>query len=120
MRIKAYNNSVNFHQKVYQVVQRIPYGQVATYGQVAAVLGQPRAARMVGIALAKCPIQQVPWQRVINRHGMISIENMAVTKDDQARLLRQEGIEVTERDGNLFIDLNQYLVDSSILQAPHE
>lgn len=111
---------MNFHQKVYQVTQSIPYGQVATYGQIAAVLGQPRAARMVGIALAKCPLRQVPWQRVINRHGMISIENMSVTKDDQAQLLRQEGIEVTERDGNLFVDLNQYLVDSSSLQIPHE
>lgn len=94
--------------------------RVATYGQIAAVLGQPRSARMVGIALAKCPTGQVPWQRVINRHGMISIENMNVTKDDQAYLLRQEGIVVSEKDGNLYVDLARYLVDSSIFKVPHE
>ena len=109
-----------FAERVYQVVRQIPPGQVATYGQIAAILGQPRAARMVGVALAKSPHDDVPWQRVINRHGMISIENLAVTKDDQAYLLRQEGIEITEKDGNLFVNLATYLVDSSRLRASYD
>jgi methylated-DNA-protein-cysteine methyltransferase-like protein len=115
---------VNFYQQVFSIVKAIPQGHVATYGQIAAILGSPRAARMVGQALKDCD-QTVPWQRVINRHGMISIENMEVTKDDQASLLRQENIEVQERDGNLWVDLNQYLIDSTTLSLlvenlPHD
>ncbi len=94
----------------------IPYGQVATYGQIAAALGQPRSARMVGIALSKCVSSDVPWQRVINRHGMISIENMAVGKEDQARLLRDEGVEVRLEENNYFINLSDYLVEDAILR----
>ncbi len=75
---------------------------------------------MVGVALAKNSTQPVPWQRVINRQGMISIENMAVTKEDQAYLLRQEGVEITEKDGNLFVDLNTYLVDSADLEEAYD
>jgi methylated-DNA-protein-cysteine methyltransferase-like protein len=106
---------VNFYQQIFQAVKAIPPGKVATYGQIAAVLGSPRAARMVGQALARCPDSTVPWQRVINRHGMISIENMTVPKEQQAYLLRQEQIEVTERDGNFWVDLTRYLVDPVIL-----
>ena len=101
---------MNFHQQVFAVTKSIPHGKVATYGQIAAVLGSPRAARMVGQALKHCD-NSVPWQRVVNRHGMISIENINVTKDDQAYLLRREGIEVTERDNNLWVDLTKYLVE---------
>jgi methylated-DNA-protein-cysteine methyltransferase-like protein len=105
---------VNFYQQVYALVKAIPYGHVATYGQIAAALGSPRAARQVGQALKNCD-QSVPWQRVINRHGMISIENMHVPKDEQAQRLRQEGVTVTEHDNNFWVDLQQYLVDSTIL-----
>lgn len=64
--------------------------------------------------MAHCP-SDVPWQRVINRHGMISIENMVVTKDDQVYLLRQDGVEVTEDQNNFWVDLKTYLVDAAIL-----
>ncbi len=100
----------NFYFRVYNLVRRIPKGRVATYGQIAAQLGNPRAARMVGWALnCVTPKTSVPWQRVINHEGRITIENMRATKDMQAQILRSEGVDVTERDGNLWVDLNRYL-----------
>ncbi len=96
-----------FFKQVYELVQTIPAGKVATYGQVAALVGRPRAARTVGWVLNTCP-PHVPWQRVINRVGMISIENMRASKQLQADLLRAEGVAVTARDGNLWVDLIRY------------
>lgn len=99
----------NFYFLVYNRVRQIPKGRVATYGQIAALCGSPRGARMVGWAL-NClkPNSPIPWQRVVNREGMISIENMRATKDEQAWLLRREGVEVVAREGNLWVDLEQY------------
>lgn len=99
----------NFYFRVYGVVRRIPAGRVATYGQVAAVLGAPRSAQMVGWALnALKPDTKVPWQRVINREGMISITNRRATKGLQAELLKVEGVEVEFRDGNFWVDMVKY------------
>lgn len=59
-----------FNDKVYEIVRRIPYGRVMTYGQIAALLGIPRAARAVGWALHAVPSgSKVPCQRVVNRNG---------------------------------------------------
>ena len=98
----------DFYQAVYKLVRTIPPGRVATYGQVAATLGKPRGARLVGWALNVCPTD-VPWQRVINRKGMISIENLRVSKDLQAELLKQEGVKVVRHENNFWVDLTQYL-----------
>lgn len=89
-------------------LKKIPCGKVATYGQVAAILSKPRAARLVGWALAKCP-SDVPWQRVINREGMISIENINAPKELQAELLKKEGIKVVRRENNWWVNLNIYV-----------
>ncbi|HAH04650.1 MAG: methyltransferase [Parcubacteria group bacterium GW2011_GWA2_43_17] len=99
---------MNFYQKVYQLTKKIPQGKVATYGQIAAIISTPRAARVVGYALAALP-QDIPWQRVINSQGMISIENLNCPKKLQADLLRLEGVEIISRDGNYFVDLKKYL-----------
>lgn len=99
--------SSDFYQAVYALVRRIPAGRVATYGQVATLLGKPRGARLVGWALNVCP-SNVPWQRVINRQGMLSIENLRASKDLQAELLKQEGIEVKKREGNFWVNLVHY------------
>lgn len=98
----------NFYFKVYNIVRRIPRAKVATYGQVAALAGAPRSARIVGWALRNQSKGSVPWQRVVNKAGMISIENMDAPKEEQARLLELEGIEVERRDGNLFVDLKKF------------
>lgn len=89
---------------------RVPKGRVATYGQIAAMVSTPRAARVVGGILRSLPERSsVPWQRIINSRGMISIENLAVPKAEQATRLQEEGIEVKFKDGNYWIDLKKYL-----------
>jgi methylated-DNA-protein-cysteine methyltransferase related protein len=84
-----------FQRAVYGVVRQIPEGRVATYGQVAAILGYPRAARAVGTALHWLPrdrLGAVPWQRVINAAGRISYRGDVYRPDLQRRLLEDEGI----------------------------
>lgn len=76
--------------RIYEVVRQIPYGRVATYGQVATVVGAPVDARVVGEAMAALrehhPQPPVPWQRVINAQGKVS------TGPRQQQLLEQEGV----------------------------
>ncbi len=85
----------SFFDQVYAVVRQIPPGQVASYGQVAALLGHPRAARTVGWALAALREgdgPDVPWQRVINSQGRVSIRNMEHAPEEQQLLLEAEGV----------------------------
>ena len=85
----------SFRTAVYQVVRQIPRGCVATYGQVAAILGHPRAARAVGTALHWLPrqlVNRVPWQRVINAAGRISFRGDLYRPDLQRLLLEDEGV----------------------------
>ncbi len=99
----------NFYSKVYEIVRKIPRGKVATYQQVAMMVSTPRAAQAVGWALrALHEMRDVPWQRVINSRGMISIENLRAPKSLQVKLLREEGIKVEQREGNYFVDLGKY------------
>ena len=60
-----------FFEQVYGIVAKIPYGKVASYGQIARMLGNPRSARMVGWALSCCP-EHLPWQRVVMADGSIT------------------------------------------------
>jgi methylated-DNA-protein-cysteine methyltransferase-like protein len=83
----------NFYEAVYRVVRDIPRGRVMTYGQIATILGQPRAARAVGYALrASGPRDNVPWQRVINAQGRISARGEVERPALQRELLEAEGI----------------------------
>jgi methylated-DNA-protein-cysteine methyltransferase-like protein len=82
-----------FHAAVYQLVERIPRGQVATYGQIAALLGYPRAARAVGQAMKHVPAH-LPWHRVVNAQGGISLRANVGGMLTQRVLLEQEGIVV--------------------------
>ena len=96
----------NFYFRCYQVVRRIPKGRVATYGQVATLLGNPRAARMVGWALnALKPDTKVPWQRVINREGYISTRCLEHPKVAQKALLEDDGVEVSS---DFVVNLEKY------------
>jgi methylated-DNA-protein-cysteine methyltransferase-like protein len=101
----------NFYEQVYAVVRRIPRGKVTSYGRIAQMLGRPRAARAVGYAMNALKDKDdsyadVPWQRVINSQGRISIVNRENSAADQAHLLRQEGVVVDE---NLRVNLDVYL-----------
>ena len=79
------------YQSIYAVVRRIPKGRVASYGQVAAVAGLTNAARQVGYALHALPTgSSVPWHRVVNAQGAISLrDHHALT---QRMLLAREGV----------------------------
>lgn len=93
-------------QRIYRVVQRIPRGRVATYGQVAKLAGLAGRARQVGYALHALPeTERIPWQRVVNAQGQVS--RRAGSDDDrlQRMLLREEGIPF-DRLGR--IDLARY------------
>jgi methylated-DNA-protein-cysteine methyltransferase-like protein len=80
--------------RIYAVVRRIPRGRVATYGQVARLAGLPNAARQVGYALhALGGTSALPWHRVINSTGRISLPPEAGGLEQRFRLL-QEGISV--------------------------
>ena len=83
---------MRFFDQVYTLVRRIPMGCVATYGQIAHLLGQPHAARTVGWALRGLPEGTgVPWYRVVNAAGRISISEPLVAAE-QRRLLEIEGV----------------------------
>lgn len=100
---------MTFAERVWWLVARIPPGQVMTYGDMALALGAPRAARMVGGALHYAPnTDDLPWQRVVNRAGGVSPRACEHSVDEQAALLRDDGVEVGERDGAYFIDLARY------------
>lgn len=103
---------MNFYDKVYYTVKKIPRGKVATYGQIAGLIGSPRGARMVGWAMHAMDggkIEDIPWQRVINREGRISTTCEEHTADEQALLLERDGVRVKKKDGNFIIDLTRYL-----------
>jgi methylated-DNA-protein-cysteine methyltransferase related protein len=83
-----------FYRLVYRVVRRVPRGKVVTYGQVAAILGQPRAARAVGMALGALRgplLDLVPWQRVINAAGRCSHRD-GFWAEIQREFLEREGV----------------------------
>jgi methylated-DNA-protein-cysteine methyltransferase-like protein len=80
-----------FRVAVYALVRRIPRGQVATYGQVAALVGRARAARAVGGAMRRCP-DDVPWHRVVNAQGGISRRRREGSMLTQRIRLEQEGV----------------------------
>lgn len=93
-------------EKIYEVVRKIPYGRVATYGQVAMLAGNPRWARVVGYALHNNPDpQNIPCYRVVNREGKVAPAFAFGGENIQRELLEKEGI-VFEKDGH--IDLEKY------------
>ena len=79
----------NFFERVYEIVAQIPYGKVISYGQIAAALGKPGAARSVGWALSACP-EDLPWQRVVKADGSIT---GGAYSELRRELLTSEGVE---------------------------
>ena len=80
-----------FDRAVYALVRRVPSGRTVTYGQVAAMLGKPRAARAVGGAMRRCP-GGIPWHRVVNAQGRISRRARAAGMLTQRLMLEREGV----------------------------
>lgn len=98
----------NFFAAVYRIARKIPRGKVASYGQIAALISTPRAARIVGFAMRRSP-EDVPWHRVISSSGRISIENVEHPAEEQARLLRGEGVEVKKSENSFVVDMKRFL-----------
>lgn len=87
----------SLYRRIYAVVRHIPSGRVATYGQVAAIVGQC-TARMVGYAMAALSSDtEVPWHRVINRQGRISARAGGEGSTAQRRLLESEGVRFNQQ-----------------------
>lgn len=97
---------MNFYEKVYEVVKTIPKGKVMTYGQIAALAGNPRASRAVGYALHVNPTPGViPCHRVVNRMGYLSGGFAFGGIGVQKSLLEGEGIAVDDENK---VDLSIY------------
>src|SRR5690349_20094152 len=105
-----------FKDAVIRVVQSVPRGSVVSYGQVALYVGVPRAARQVGWILRGIEEEfDLPWWRVINNAGRISIKgNKYNTPDLQKKLLESDGVEVDE-DFTLDIQKYRWIADDNTL-----
>lgn len=88
----------DFFQQVYQVVRKIPYGRVTSYGAIAKYLGTAKSSRMVGWALNKCSLQEeyVPAHRVLNRNGLLTGKSAFHGKNVMQELLESEGLLVVD------------------------
>ncbi|HET7691873.1 MAG TPA: MGMT family protein [Gemmatimonadota bacterium] len=96
----------DFYAAIYAMVRRIPPGKATTYGHIAALCGKPRGARAVGWALHALPDgSDVPWHRVVNKSGGISISKVGLPPELQRALLQAEGVEF-EPDGR--VDLRRW------------
>lgn len=110
MRYTSPPNQQAYYERVWGLVRQVPRGRVATYGQIALMLPPPDgvdfesykafAPRWVGGAMAACP-DDVPWQRVINSQGKISLRPGA---ERQRLLLEEEGVEFVKDK----VDLKKY------------
>ncbi|KAF7946881.1 uncharacterized protein EAE97_004130 [Botrytis byssoidea] len=112
------DEATTFYHSVYLAIQEIPHGKVTTYGHIARLIGTPNRPRQVGICLKHLPSSvsasassststssttsnplfhngNVPWQRVINAKGGISPRSHPSGAQNQAAILRSEGVEVT-------------------------
>jgi len=120
-------NKMIYNNQVWEVVLQIPHGKVATYGQIASLIPPPEgipaesyrklSPRWVGAAMAGSP-KGIPWQRVINASGEISLSGESAQR--QRRLLEDDGVEFDER-GRIDLKRFQWTTsdsDSSQLELP--
>lgn len=89
--------NINFFEKVYEVVKKIPYGRVTSYGAIAKFLGAARSARMVGWAMnASHAMEDVPAHRVVNRKGLLTGKFHFDGTNLMQQLLENEGVKVVD------------------------
>lgn len=101
------------YDQIYRIVRRIPPGRVATYGQVARLAGLPRQARRVGYALSALGGEEgVPWHRVVNAQGRISLRASGDRDGRQRELLEEEGVEF-DTSGRLSLERYRWRTDPS-------
>lgn len=99
-----------FNDMVYQIVKEIPEGKVTSYGSIAAALGTPKSARMVGWAMnASHKIPGIPAHRVVNRNGLLTGKMHFKTPDEMENKLKKEGIPVKN---DQIVDFDKYFWDA--------
>ncbi len=96
-------DSNELHRQILEVITLIPYGKVATYGQIAKLAGIPKHARLVGYVLKHLDQESsIPWHRVINSQGKISVMRINEKGENiQQQLLADEGIYLLNNKINL-------------------
>ncbi|MCD4686892.1 MAG: MGMT family protein [Anaerolineae bacterium] len=101
------SKKASFNELVYALVRHIPPGRVLSYGRIARLLGVERGARAVGWAMSalKNDAHDVPWQRVVNAQGRISIKGSPSGAAEQRARLEAEGI-VFDAHGYLDMDVH--------------
>lgn len=103
------DRNLNVFEKIYHVVKQIPKGYVATYGQVAAMAGNRRWARVVGYALHVAPSSgDIPCYRVVNKDGRVSEAFLFGGENRQVELLKAEGVEFVDEN---HVDMEKYQWD---------
>lgn len=108
----------SFFQEVYNIVTQIPPGKIATYGQIAAMLGSPHGARTVGWAMQSAPEDlRLPCHRVVNRLGEMAPGYAFGGSDIQRAMLEAESV-VFKEDGS--IDMKKHLWCPSSLKTVSE
>jgi methylated-DNA-protein-cysteine methyltransferase related protein len=100
----------SFFQQVYAVVGQIPSGSVVSYGQIARMMGRPRAAREVGRAMRYCP-EELPWQRVVMADGSIK---GGMSADMRKVLLKAEGVTFL-KDGRVDMESCQFNLGDGVI-----
>lgn len=108
--------SLNFFNKVYDVVRLIPYGRVTSYGAIARYLGAARSSRMVGYAMNVSHGKDVPAHRVVNRKGILTGKHHFDGTNLMQQLLENEGITIYD---NQIQDFETLFWDPSI-ELPHQ
>ena len=103
-------SGTGFTDKVAAITKAIPKGRVASYGQIAALITDVRATRIVGWSLHGLDKRRdIPWHRVLNSKGFISTTCIDHPANLQKTLLEKEGIKVIKKDKLWWVDLKKYL-----------
>ena len=104
-------NNLDFFQRVYFVVRKIPFGKVTSYGAIAKYIGSPQSARVVGWAMNNSHYKNnVPAHRVVNRNGMLTGKHHFSGTNLMKELLENEGIKVVD---NVILDFEKFFWDPS-------
>lgn len=100
--------NISFFEQVYEVARLIPKGRVTSYGAIAEYLGTKGSARMVGWAMNKSHILDVPAHRVVNRNGLLTGKHHFGGPNVMKQLLESEGIHV---EGDQILSFQKYFWD---------
>jgi methylated-DNA-protein-cysteine methyltransferase related protein len=99
-----------------QYIQSVPVGYVSSYGRIARMADQPRAARQVGWWLAG-KHEDLPWWRIVNQAGRLSIVHPVASPAMQAQLLRDEGVLIEERPDGFWVVEPRWWPEEGVSQS---